>query len=156
MAQEFGSGVPQRSTAADSRRPSTVHVLSQLLRLRQCCCHLSLLKSALDPKELESEGLVLSLEEQLSALTLSKVDVSEPSPTVSLNGTCFKVELFDDTRRSTKVLLSPLCLTTDGITFLPVLDSSLCTRKELMRGDVEGQSLDSPSSLKASLCHREP
>ncbi|XP_038957991.1 transcription termination factor 2 isoform X1 [Rattus norvegicus] len=103
VAQEFGSGVPQCSTAADSRRPSTVHVLSQLLRLRQCCCHLSLLKSVLDPKELESEGLVLSLEEQLSALTLSKVDVSEPSPTVSLNGTCFKVELFDDIRRSTKV-----------------------------------------------------
>ncbi|XP_031230839.1 transcription termination factor 2 [Mastomys coucha] len=103
VAQEFGSSVPQRSTSADSQRPSTVHVLSQLLRLRQCCCHLSLLKSALDPTELESEGLVLSLEEQLSALTLSKVDVSEPSPTVSLNGTCFKVELFDDTRRSTKV-----------------------------------------------------
>ncbi|XP_021051862.1 transcription termination factor 2 [Mus pahari] len=103
VAQEFGSSVPQHCTAADSQRPSTVHVLSQLLRLRQCCCHLSLLKSALDPTELESEGLVLSLEEQLSALTLSKVDVSEPSPTVSLNGTCFKVELFDDTRRSTKV-----------------------------------------------------
>ncbi|XP_029331360.1 transcription termination factor 2 isoform X2 [Mus caroli] len=103
VAQEFGSSVSQRCTAADSQRPSTVHVLSQLLRLRQCCCHLSLLKSALNPTELESEGLVLSLEEQLSALTLSKVDVSEPSPTVSLNGTCFKAELFDDTRRSTKV-----------------------------------------------------
>nr|AAH87733.1 Transcription termination factor, RNA polymerase II [Mus musculus] len=103
VAQEFGSSVSQGCPAADSQRPSTVHVLSQLLRLRQCCCHLSLLKSALDPTELESEGLVLSLEEQLSALTLSKVDVSEPSPTVSLNGTCFKAELFDDTRRSTKV-----------------------------------------------------
>lgn len=68
----------------------------------------SLSSKALDPTELESEGLVLSLEEQLSALTLSKVDVSEPSPTVSLNGTCFKAELFDDTRRSTKVLLSPV------------------------------------------------
>ncbi|XP_051021631.1 transcription termination factor 2 [Acomys russatus] len=103
VAREFGSSVPQCSAAADSQRPSTVHVLSQLLRLRQCCCHLSLLKSALDPTELESEGLVLSLEEQLSALTLSKIDVSEPSHTVSLNGACFKVELFDDTRRSTKV-----------------------------------------------------
>ncbi|XP_055484380.1 transcription termination factor 2 [Psammomys obesus] len=103
VAQEFGSSVPRRPAAADSQRPSTVHVLSQLLRLRQCCCHLSLLKSALDPTELESEGLVLSLEEQLSALTLSRVDVSEPSPTVSLNGTSFKVELFDNTRTSTKV-----------------------------------------------------
>ncbi|ERE91540.1 transcription termination factor 2 [Cricetulus griseus] len=103
VAQEFGSSVPRCSAAADSLRPSTVHVLSQLLRLRQCCCHLSLLKSALDPTELESEGLVLSLEEQLSALTLSKLDFSEPSPTVCLNGTCFKVELFDNTRKSTKV-----------------------------------------------------
>ncbi|CAH6929076.1 transcription termination factor 2 [Phodopus roborovskii] len=103
VAQEFGSSVPQCSAAADSQRPSTVHVLSQLLRLRQCCCHLSLLKSALDPTELESEGLILSLEEQLSALTLSKLDIAEPSPTVCLNGTCFKVELFDNTRRSTKV-----------------------------------------------------
>ncbi|XP_005076574.1 transcription termination factor 2 [Mesocricetus auratus] len=103
VAQEFGSSVPRSSAAADSQRPSTVHVLSQLLRLRQCCCHLSLLKSALDPTELESEGLVLSLEEQLSALTLSKLDFSEPSPTVCLNGTCFKVELFDNTRKSTKV-----------------------------------------------------
>ncbi|XP_059121946.1 transcription termination factor 2 [Peromyscus eremicus] len=103
VAQEFGPSVPQCSAAASSQRPSTVHVLSQLLRLRQCCCHLSLLKSALDPTELESEGLVLSLEEQLSALTLSKLDASEPSPTVCLNGTCFKVELFDNTRRSTKV-----------------------------------------------------
>ncbi|KAL6054521.1 hypothetical protein STEG23_029848 [Scotinomys teguina] len=102
VAQEFGSSVPQCSAAAGPQRPSTVHVLSQLLRLRQCCCHLSLLKSALDPTELESEGLVLSLEEQLSALTLSKLDVSEPSATVCLNGTRFKVELFDNTRRSTK------------------------------------------------------
>ncbi|KAK7807818.1 hypothetical protein U0070_012052 [Myodes glareolus] len=103
VAQEFGSSVAQCSTPADSQRPSTVHVLSQLLRLRQCCCHLSLLKSALDPTELESEGLSLSLEEQLSALTLSQVEVSEPSATVCLNGACFKVELFDNTRRSTKV-----------------------------------------------------
>ncbi|KAM7318191.1 hypothetical protein ACRRTK_022928 [Alexandromys fortis] len=103
VAQEFESSVPPCSTPADSLRPSTVHVLSQLLRLRQCCCHLSLLKSALNPTELESEGLSLSLEEQLSALTLSQVEVSEPSATVCLNGASFKVELFDNTRRSTKV-----------------------------------------------------
>ncbi|XP_041494186.1 transcription termination factor 2 isoform X1 [Microtus oregoni] len=103
VAQEFESSVPPCSTPADALRPSTVHVLSQLLRLRQCCCHLSLLKSALDPTELESEGLSLSLEEQLSALTLSQVEVSEPSATVCLNGASFKVELFDNTRRSTKV-----------------------------------------------------
>nr|XP_040145019.1 transcription termination factor 2 [Ictidomys tridecemlineatus] len=103
VAQEFGSSGPGQTMAADSQRSSTVHILSQLLRLRQCCCHLSLLKSVLDPADLKSEGLVLSLEEQLSALTLSELHDSESSPTVSLNGTPFKVELFEDTRQSTKI-----------------------------------------------------
>ncbi|XP_006161455.1 transcription termination factor 2 [Tupaia chinensis] len=103
VAQEFGPGGPWHSVEADSQRPSTVHILSQLLRLRQCCCHLSLLKSALDPTELKSEGLVLSLEEQLGALTLSELHDPGPSSTVSLNGTSFKVELFEDTRKSTKI-----------------------------------------------------
>ncbi|XP_066124266.1 transcription termination factor 2 isoform X3 [Saccopteryx bilineata] len=103
VAQEFGSSGPGCSVAADSQRPSTVHILSQVLRLRQCCCHLSLLKSALDPVELESEDLLLSLEEQFGALTLSELHSSELSSTVSLNGKCFKVELFDDTRESTKI-----------------------------------------------------
>ncbi|XP_070253388.1 transcription termination factor 2-like isoform X2 [Myotis yumanensis] len=103
VAQEFGSSGPARSVATDSQRSSTNYILSQLLRLRQCCCHLSLLKSALDPTELKSEGLLLSLEDQLSALTLSELQNSEPSATVSLNGECFKVELFEDTRESTKI-----------------------------------------------------
>ncbi|ELV14147.1 Transcription termination factor 2 [Tupaia chinensis] len=58
---------------------------------------------ALDPTELKSEGLVLSLEEQLGALTLSELHDPGPSSTVSLNGTSFKVELFEDTRKSTKI-----------------------------------------------------
>nr|XP_012617281.1 transcription termination factor 2 [Microcebus murinus] len=103
VAQEFGDTGLRHSEAADSHRSSTAHILSQLLRLRQCCCHLSLLKSALDPTELKGEGLALSLEEQLSALTLSELHDSEPSSTVSLNGTRFKVELFEDTRESTKI-----------------------------------------------------
>ncbi|XP_057576312.1 transcription termination factor 2 isoform X2 [Hippopotamus amphibius kiboko] len=103
VAQEFGSSGPGLSMAADPQTSSTVHILSQLLRLRQCCCHLSLLKSALNPKELKSEGLVLSLEEQLSALTLSQLHNSEPPASVSLNGKCFRVELFDDMRESTKI-----------------------------------------------------
>ncbi|XP_032105502.1 transcription termination factor 2 isoform X2 [Sapajus apella] len=103
VALEFGSWEPSHSEAADSPTSSTVHILSQLLRLRQCCCHLSLLKSALDPMELKGEGLVLSLEEQLSALTFSELHDSEPSSAVSLNGTFFKMEIFEDTRESTKI-----------------------------------------------------
>ncbi|XP_058897301.1 transcription termination factor 2 isoform X1 [Kogia breviceps] len=103
VAQEFGSSGPGLSVAADSQPSSAAHILSQLLRLRQCCCHLSLLKSVLDPKELKSEGLVLSLEEHLRDLTLSEFHNSEPPASVSLNGKCFKVELFDDERESTKI-----------------------------------------------------
>ncbi|XP_045139666.1 transcription termination factor 2 isoform X2 [Echinops telfairi] len=102
-AQEFGSSGPGHPMGANSQRSSTVHILSQLLRLRQCCCHLSLLKSALDPTELQGDGLALSLEEQLSALTLSELHSPEPSSTVCLHGISFKVELFKDTRESTKI-----------------------------------------------------
>ncbi|XP_036128564.1 transcription termination factor 2 [Molossus molossus] len=112
VAQEFGSSGPGHSVAEDSQRSSTVHILSHLLRLRQCCCHLSLLKSALDPTELKNEGLVLSLEDQLSALTLSELQNSDPS-TVSLNGECFKAELFEDMRESTKI--SSLLVELDAI-----------------------------------------
>lgn len=46
VAQEFG--ISQKEFLADSQNASqvssTVHILSMLLRLRQCCCHLSLLK----------------------------------------------------------------------------------------------------------------
>ncbi|XP_023557555.1 transcription termination factor 2 isoform X2 [Octodon degus] len=101
--QGSGSSELRCLVASDLQKASTIHILSQLLRLRQCCCHLSLLKSALEPAELKSEGLVLSLEEQLSALTLSELHNAEPSPTIALNGTCFRVELFEDTRGSTKI-----------------------------------------------------
>ncbi|XP_008708584.1 transcription termination factor 2 [Ursus maritimus] len=104
VAQEFGSSGPGPRVVADPQRSGTPHVLlTQLLRLRQCCCHLSLLKSALDPAELKSEGLALSLEEQLSAMTLSELCDTEPSPIISLNGEQFKAELFENTRVSSKV-----------------------------------------------------
>ncbi|XP_064444639.1 transcription termination factor 2 isoform X3 [Mirounga angustirostris] len=100
VAQEFAG--PRM--VADSQRSSTPHVLlTQLLRLRQCCSHLSLLKSALDPAELKSEGLALSLEEQLSVMTLSELCDTEPSPLISLNGEQFKAELFENTRASSKI-----------------------------------------------------
>ncbi|XP_027722579.1 transcription termination factor 2 [Vombatus ursinus] len=106
VTEEFESCDPGPSAAAGSQCSSTAHILSLLLRLRQCCCHLSLLKSTLDQTELQSEGLFLSLEEQLSALTLSELHTPDPSATVCLNGTRFKVELFEDTRESTKVSIN--------------------------------------------------
>ncbi|NWS04377.1 TTF2 factor, partial [Motacilla alba] len=105
VAQEFG--VSQKEFLAGSqsasRVSSTVHVLSMLLRLRQCCCHLSLLKEALDQVNLNSEGLALSIEEQLGALTLSELQTPDSKSTVYLNGTAFQTDIFDITRESTKV-----------------------------------------------------
>lgn len=109
VAQEFGMSQPYPAVSS-SQQPqqasSTVHILSLLLRLRQCCCHLSLLKKTLDSSELQGDGIVLSLEEQLNALSLS----SSPSPsgpdpkdTVALNGTRFASQLFEDTSESTKI-----------------------------------------------------
>ncbi|XP_078415780.1 transcription termination factor 2 isoform X1 [Cetorhinus maximus] len=106
VAREFGiksvNGGPS-SAQGVSHASSTVHILSLLLRLRQCCCHLSLLKTALSQTEMESEGITLSLEEQLNALSLSEVTTSDTKPTVILNGTSFKAHLFENTRKSTKI-----------------------------------------------------
>ncbi|KAM4790714.1 transcription termination factor 2 [Cyanocitta cristata] len=105
VAQEFGVSqkeFPAGSNSA-SQVSSTVHVLSMLLRLRQCCCHLSLLKVALDQVNLNSEGLALSIEEQLGALTLSELQTSDSKSTVYLNGTAFQTDIFDITRESTKI-----------------------------------------------------
>ncbi|NXQ07178.1 TTF2 factor, partial [Vidua macroura] len=105
VAQEFG--VSQKEFLAGSQSASqvssTVHVLSMLLRLRQCCCHLSLLKVALDQVNLNSEGLALSIEEQLGALTLSELQSPDSKSTVYLNGTAFQTDIFDIIRESTKI-----------------------------------------------------
>uniref|UniRef100_A0A8C2CU14 Transcription termination factor 2 n=1 Tax=Cyprinus carpio TaxID=7962 RepID=A0A8C2CU14_CYPCA len=104
VAREFG--MSQQDSLSSSQPPqasSTIHILSLLLRLRQCCCHLSLLRKTLDQSELQGDGVALSLEEQLCALSLSEPSDSDPKDTVSLNGSRFSSELFQDTRESTKV-----------------------------------------------------
>ncbi|XP_067301085.1 transcription termination factor 2 [Pseudorasbora parva] len=104
VAREFG--MSQQDSLSSSQQPqasSTIHILSLLLRLRQCCCHLSLLKKTLDQSELQGDGVALSLEEQLCALSLTEPSDSEPKDTVSLNGSRFSSELFQDTRESTKI-----------------------------------------------------
>ena len=67
-----------------------------------------LLPQTLDQTELQGDGIILSLEEQLNALCLS----SSPSPsapdkdTVSLNGSHFSSHLFESTSESTKVVFA--------------------------------------------------
>lgn len=59
---------------------------------------------ALEQANLDSEGISLSLEEQLSAMTLSEPDSGDPQSMVYLLGSPFGVDLFEITRQSTKVL----------------------------------------------------
>lgn len=106
MLQEFGMSQSALPSSQSTQASSTVHILSLLLRLRQCCCHLSLLRKTLDSTELQGDGIVLSLEEQLSALSLSSSPASsdpDPEESVSLNGTPFHPRLFEETRHSTKI-----------------------------------------------------
>uniref|UniRef100_A0A8C6TRG3 Transcription termination factor 2 n=1 Tax=Neogobius melanostomus TaxID=47308 RepID=A0A8C6TRG3_9GOBI len=111
VAQEFGASQsdPAMSSSQSKQASSTVHILSLLLRLRQCCCHLSCsgrYYPTLDSSELQGDGIVLSLEEQLCALSLSSTPApSDPDPkqSVSLNGTHFNPQLFEQTRHSTKI-----------------------------------------------------
>uniref|UniRef100_A0A3B4YAT9 Transcription termination factor 2 n=1 Tax=Seriola lalandi dorsalis TaxID=1841481 RepID=A0A3B4YAT9_SERLL len=106
MAQEFGMSQSDPAVPSPKQASSTVHILSLLLRLRQCCCHLSLLKKTLDSTELQGDGIVLSLEEQLNALSLSSSpspSCPDPKDTVALNGTRFSSKLFEDTSESTKI-----------------------------------------------------
>ncbi|XP_014900539.1 transcription termination factor 2 isoform X2 [Poecilia latipinna] len=106
VAQEFGVSQADPAGSGSRQASSTVHILSLLLRLRQCCCHLSLLKKTLDSSELQGDGIVLSLEEQLNALSLSSTPSPsgpDPKDTVALNGTCFPSQLFEETSESTKI-----------------------------------------------------
>ncbi|XP_040190068.1 transcription termination factor 2 [Rana temporaria] len=103
VAREFGSTQNALSSAPPAQGTSTVHILSLLLRLRQCCCHPSLLKTTLDQTEMKSEGLSLTLEEQLNALTLCDLQTPDPKSTVSLNGTNFSAKLFESDCNSTKI-----------------------------------------------------
>ncbi|XP_057709252.1 transcription termination factor 2 isoform X2 [Corythoichthys intestinalis] len=108
VSKEFGlsqSDLPVSSSQQPPQAASTAHILSLLLRLRQCCCHLSLLQKTLDSSELQGDDVVLTLEEQLNALSLT----SGPSTSddaeamVALNGTRFPSRLFEESGMSTKI-----------------------------------------------------
>ncbi|KAK2148703.1 hypothetical protein LSH36_486g00023 [Paralvinella palmiformis] len=84
------------------KKPVKGQVLLSLLRLRQCCSHVSLMKSVLDTSELtKEEDLDLDLAEQIHEMTLNhEAEPSEPKFTKSV--------LFDVKSQSTKVMLVSL------------------------------------------------
>uniref|UniRef100_A0A0L8GUQ1 Helicase C-terminal domain-containing protein n=2 Tax=Octopus bimaculoides TaxID=37653 RepID=A0A0L8GUQ1_OCTBM len=64
-----------QSRSTTTKKPTGKDVLVFLLRLRQCCCHLSLLRESIDKEMTEEIGLDLSLTEQLNDLTLQENDL---------------------------------------------------------------------------------
>lgn len=66
-------------------------------------CLYAFIGQTLDQSELQGDGIALSLEEQLCALSLSESSNSDAKATVSLNGSRFRAEIFEESRESTKV-----------------------------------------------------
>ncbi|XP_019631804.1 PREDICTED: transcription termination factor 2-like [Branchiostoma belcheri] len=88
------------------------HILVQLLRLRQCCCHLSLMKEAVDQETFVNEGIDLTLEQQLREMSLqdnnqvttpSNTDVTTPSNTDLPSKDSEKSSMFHCDKPSTKI-----------------------------------------------------
>uniref|UniRef100_A0A8C4WZ56 Uncharacterized protein n=1 Tax=Eptatretus burgeri TaxID=7764 RepID=A0A8C4WZ56_EPTBU len=81
---------------------TTFHILSLLLRLRQCCCHPALLSTVLQKCDLESDGIDASLDEQMSS-SFSAPATSEEKGCITLAGKVFNGALFSKTWKSSKV-----------------------------------------------------
>ncbi|KAK3610427.1 hypothetical protein CHS0354_016603 [Potamilus streckersoni] len=98
MATGSASQITLSSTLVNQEKgPRGQEILVLLLRLRQCCCHLSLMKGAVDEETQENEGIELTLEEQMRGLLLDdNSDKQEPELTKSS-------PLFEKTALSTKM-----------------------------------------------------
>ncbi|XP_066278392.1 transcription termination factor 2-like [Branchiostoma lanceolatum] len=80
------------------------HILVQLLRLRQCCCHLSLMKEAVDPETFVSEGIDLTLEQQLREMSLQDSNpATTPSNRDLPSKDAEKSSMFHSDKPSTKI-----------------------------------------------------
>ncbi len=96
-----------------------------------------MLFQTLDQSELQGDGVALSLEEQLCALSISEASDSDPKDTVSLNGSRFSSELFKDTRESTKVNIfscTSLCAFDSSIHFFSTPHDVLSQLSEQHQG----------------------
>ncbi|NXR99852.1 TTF2 factor, partial [Oxylabes madagascariensis] len=99
--REYDGGNPfEKVSSADTvLAGSVLNLISGLTVIPYCFAF----PQALDQVNLNSEGLALSMEEQLGALTLSELQTPDSKSTVYLNGTAFQTDIFDITRESTKI-----------------------------------------------------
>ncbi|KAK3095192.1 hypothetical protein FSP39_011239 [Pinctada imbricata] len=73
-SQMAGYGRSPEEAGGEGRKKTGQMVLVMLLRLRQCCCHLSLMKDAFDEETVDTEGLELDLVDQMKDLLLDDGD----------------------------------------------------------------------------------
>ncbi|XP_071090765.1 transcription termination factor 2-like [Haliotis cracherodii] len=59
------------------KKAGASELLVLLLRLRQCCCHLSLMRDHIEQETMENEGIELTLEEQMKGMMLEEMSAGE-------------------------------------------------------------------------------
>jgi len=64
---------------SEDNKLTVSHLLVLLLRLRQCCCHLSLLKDVVDPDILEKDKSEVAFEDLFSSMSIGKEKSSSSS-----------------------------------------------------------------------------
>lgn len=101
LSTQPGNGMKVSDGQSSSGRPAPPgggQILISLLRLRQCCSHLYLLKNALEAEDIQSDGMELDLVEQLNDLALAeapglkdvKVDDGQ-SPSICIESSSTKI-----------------------------------------------------------------
>ncbi|XP_035673009.1 transcription termination factor 2-like [Branchiostoma floridae] len=96
-------GTVQPVPAGDPRSAAGQHS-GALLRLRQCCCHLSLMKEAVDQETFVNEGIDLTLEQQLREMSLQDSNqTTTPSNSDLPSKDAEKSSMFHHDKPSTKI-----------------------------------------------------
>lgn len=88
-----GSGPGTVLPGGDSGRSSGQMILVMLLRLRQCCCHLSLMKEAFDEETTATEGLELDIVDQMKDLMLGEGGSTEEKEKLTRDSPIFHTQV---------------------------------------------------------------
>ncbi|XP_033633463.1 transcription termination factor 2-like [Asterias rubens] len=97
-----GSGTMRMGGAAGGVMSGS-HILVSLLRLRQCCGHLSLLKEAVDTDSCEPEGIDLDLVGQMKEMNIEEEEEAGEGPSGGGVESATKTSIFDKKVASTKI-----------------------------------------------------